>query len=94
VQGLLSARGRGAVPSNPDGAKARVRRWRIDTTDRFRCNNAIGDLGEKWNRANRLAAYLFGHDPQMVELARLTRQRLESLRIASAGDAPHVPARR
>ena len=49
----------------------------------FRCNNAIGDLGESWELANKLVNYLFDHDPEMVEMGKLVRQRFEVLRIAS-----------
>jgi hypothetical protein len=46
----------------------------------FRCNNALGDLGDDLQHLERAVAYLLDHDPETVALVELARGRLAGLR--------------
>jgi hypothetical protein len=45
----------------------------------FRCNNAVGDLGDDPDVLRRATIYLEHHDAEIVELTTRTRQRLAAL---------------
>jgi hypothetical protein len=45
----------------------------------FDCNAALGHLREDEERIRALRAYLLAHDPEVIELAALTRTRLAAL---------------
>jgi hypothetical protein len=45
----------------------------------FSCNASLGHLAEDATRIQRLSRYLDGHDLEMVEMASLVRDRLQSL---------------
>jgi hypothetical protein len=45
----------------------------------FLCNNSVGDLAEDPERARALARYLDDHDAEMVELAAVVKDRVQSL---------------
>ena len=46
----------------------------------FRCNNALGDLGDDPDLLRRAARYLDSHDPEVRELTRLAQERARALR--------------
>ena len=45
----------------------------------FRCNNALGDFDDDLQRLRSAVAYLESHDPEVIELRRLAKQRARDL---------------
>lgn len=46
----------------------------------FRCNNALGDLGDDMDRLRVAGEYLIRHDPAMQEMAEVAKARLRALK--------------